>query len=473
MDKLYLDIISNILIYFDIRTLLNYNKINKSFYYTVNVMYSKVNTIDFDRNSYIKINKILNKTINLKKISITRCVLINDSFFNKCSKYLKNVTDLTIINSYYLNDICINIISNNLSNLEKINFSRCKNISDNGLSMIATNCKRIYDINITYCSEITNASLILLCSSLDIKYIDISHCILIDNYSLIYIPLLKINNLITFKCDCCYKISDIGINYIVYNNPNLQNLSISYCSTISNTGFFNNKLSNLQQLDISNLQNISLTPLLNLINLTHLNISSCHNIAEYSVISLLQQNKWLKEFICKYCKCITFNIIQTLIKYNHKLEKLDCSYCYNITYVNIDNILIHLKNIKYISFHCCENINFHVLYYNEIIKNSLEYLDLGYCYNLYSYYLINLINKCNKLETLLLSNCRCINLMVIYSIIKCKYIKKIKLMKNYSINFNLLDLLLNKSNSLEYLYISRYNKNYSVLKNLYPTVKIY
>lgn len=423
MDVIPETLIYEFITYLDINYLTNYNTISKVFWNIIELRYNKLLEYNCHNISKNIMYNVLSRCYNLQRLRINKCFLVNDDFFKKVYLNFENIIELQINNTNNVTDICIDKISKITKSLQIINLDKCKQITDQSLISLATNCTQLNSLSIKYCSKITDNGLCYITSKRKFIYLNIGYCIDITSNGITNLDceLLKFINI-----ECCYKIMDMAINYILLNAKLLEEINLGHCDRLSDTAFFNLPILNLQVFSLRNVTNISLFTFPMIHTLRCLNLLGCHNINEDHLVYILKNNRKLQELNLKYCNSVTKKTLQTIVEYNLDLKILNIGYCHRITYINIDLFLEKLKQITSISLYGCTYTFFYVSQYNKKIKNNLTSLDMSYCSKLTSYYLCDLIKKCNKLKELILNGVNCVNELVIDEIINTLDYEKLK-----------------------------------------------
>jgi hypothetical protein len=219
-------------------------------------------------------------------------------------------------------------------------------------------------------------------------------------------------------------------------------------------------------------------------------------------MSILQYCKELTTLSLIGNSSITDNTLRCISKNCLKLENIYLNYCENITYNGVNNILLSCKNLKNIEF-SGKNINNTFLVNISDNFSRLESLKLKYCYDISDFSInncflktklklkhldltgcsndllsensiVNIVRKCNNLESIILQNCKNVNNNVIINLINnCSNLKCINLIGCAMINSESIKFLFEKCLKLETISLCENNKlNDSILNNLNKTMNL-
>ncbi|XP_044019419.1 F-box/LRR-repeat protein 2-like [Aphidius gifuensis] len=266
------------------------------------------------------------------------------------------------------------------------------NFQDSSLIAIAKECKNLEYLNISHCKYITEEGLNAITTIKSLRRLNVSHleCVR-DSF------LRKLKGLSLLKCNECQKISDVGLIQFINNCPDLKHLSadgtymtiktiiaadqatkhrenniilhIHLCykklrtacrSIIESKWSWNNrerrpslvfdnlsKLQNLEQLSLqSMITNESFDSSIIAIvdsckSLTKLDISSCYDVTETTLIALTNSES-LKELKIGYIHSVTDNFISKL----KGLQCFDCTGCKKITDAGVIQLIKNCPDLE-------------------------------------------------------------------------------------------------------------------------------
>ena len=292
-----------------------------------------------------EISSLTTSLPNLEDLDISRCHYITESGFIS----LLNIVgaQLRKLNLSFL-DISLSEISSlskTLPNLEDLDISRCHNITETGfislLNIVGARLRKLKMLNFRISlSEISSLTTTLP----NLEDLDISECYDITETG--FISLLNIVGAHLRKLDMSrLEISLSEISSLTTTLPNLEDLDISECHNITDTGFVSllnivgaplRKLNmNRLEISLSEISSLSTT----LPNLEELDISECRNVTETGFISLLNVVGARLRKLDAHGLEIRLSEISSLTTTLANLEDLDISECFKITETGFISLL--------------------------------------------------------------------------------------------------------------------------------------
>jgi hypothetical protein len=206
----------------------------------------------------------------------------------------------------------------------------------------------------------------------------------------------------------CTLISDIGAIKLAENLKGLKVLNLSYNSKITDVSIIKitQFQTNLQSLELANLHHLTDNGIVkiaeNLICLNILKLSKNH-ITDISVIKIAENLINLELLMLQGCVNITDKGVIRIAEKLLKLHDLDISFNNNITdncIVKVTSNLIKLEILNLNSTSITDNglnmIGNHLFHLKE--------LDIRRCEKIGCFSIINLVEKCNHLEKILLND---------------------------------------------------------------------
>lgn len=345
-----------------------------------------------------KLQRIFYDNINLKKLDIYFCNRFTFKTFRVLTKSLKNLKYLTINNSR-IYDLALHIIANNCKHLEFISLNSCKYITDNGIKIFVRDCKTITTISLD-CCNITNNSLRYIGRySPQILNLSLCCCYSITDLGLIYLA-NSCKKLITLYLIDTH-ITDFGLYNITINCKQLYCLDLVYCNLITDETIYSfNDLHYISILYLGNMSYItddSIQLLLNkCITLQIFSLYKCDSITD-NAFKLINNNSCkIIELDLSYCNKITDKSMKIICKYWNTLEKI------NIKSTNITN-----ETAKYITNNCkcIKEINLEntkitdiAVKYIALYCDLLEIINLSKCSNITYDGVRYIFNYCKNLR---------------------------------------------------------------------------
>ena len=152
--------------------------------------------------AYIGITYLANNCRNLNNIRIYHC---------------RDITNQSI---YAISQYCIH--------LQSIDITSCRDIDDTGIIKLAQSCIYITKFIKQNCLNITNNSINILLqySNINIKYIDLSDCKLINITVLIPLLVIHASSLQQIDIRGCTQITTEHILYLIYNHNSIYMIGI-------------------------------------------------------------------------------------------------------------------------------------------------------------------------------------------------------------------------------------------------------
>jgi uncharacterized protein YjbI with pentapeptide repeats len=355
------DIISNYLSIYDLLLLdtsICNKKIRKEYYLNIlkYVIFDSVNII----NDY-QIKILYKKGIQLRK-------LLNIN--NENSLISDNGLNLIIHND---------ILSLNLSNSK---------ITDISIYNIAKKCKKLAHISLKNCDFSNNSILILTKNCTELKSLDLENCNLREEDTgkhLEYILDIKYDS--DSKSSDCVKSDILNLKFkiIDFYNKNIKDLNLTKCNFIYHGIEY---IKDIEYLNLSNNINItdsSIKYFKNMKNLKELYIEGC-NITYNGVRELCECNKTNNLLLLSIDIINNSNVEETIQQIVNTFP--------NLISLNLGKMLIFDSDINYIAKKCTSLQNLTI---NSMHNDMYEISDIT---------VINLLEKCKNMTTLIIQNIR-------------------------------------------------------------------
>ncbi|XP_044000959.1 uncharacterized protein LOC122847388 [Aphidius gifuensis] len=114
-----------------------------------------------------------------------------------------------------------------LQYLEHLNLSIAKNIEDSTVIAITNNCKNLKSLDIGGCTAVTETALVALTNLENLQKLNIGFLDISDSF------IIKLKGLKKLNCLDCKKLTDAGIIQLIKNNPDLEDIGLSYVDNIT------------------------------------------------------------------------------------------------------------------------------------------------------------------------------------------------------------------------------------------------
>lgn len=397
---------------------------------------------------------IAKKFPNLKKIYIEECTQIDDKFFEMFKYGFKNLIKLSIYINNNITIKSIKYISNNCYKLKKIDLYKLDNIEDkdNDIDRLVKQQKNLTHFNLSNCKylngkvfnklhEYTNNinSAYLVNTQID----DSEMTLLVENNK-------NINNL---KMSFYQSNINNALNEISKNLLELKTLDISFNETLNDRNIYyisNKYCPKLETLSLKNNINItdrgfevlfSQSP-----NIKHLDIGLLFKDIENNIT-----NKTIC-FLVKYCKQIesiaidnrcnltdyTLNLISKT--YQKTLKHISFNNCSKFTGKSIINLVNMCPKIESLIMNGCENLTNYDIIQIGRLNSNIKKLDIGGNNKLNNTLLKDISSLFKKLEIFNMTNNKYINKWGLrFFMDKAYKLKEINLLKCKKINYKLIE----------------------------------
>ncbi|KAG8534102.1 uncharacterized protein KY384_000946 [Bacidia gigantensis] len=253
---------------------------------------------------------------NLEQFSLEGCRIDRSSVHH----FLIRNPRLVQLNLSGLKDVsnsAMRIIAQGCPQLEHLNVSWCQNIDTRGLLRIAQACTQLRDLRAGEIKGLNDRAFLLeLFERNTLERLILSHCNDLDDESLHLLlvgenpkidvltdrPVVPPRKLRHLDLSRCASLTDVGVQALAYNVPDLIGLQISHCSEITDDALSDifKSVPNLTHLDLEELDGLSNSSLHNLAQspcnerLQHLNISFCENLGDSGMLQVVKACPSLK-----------------------------------------------------------------------------------------------------------------------------------------------------------------------------------
>ena len=303
-------------------------------------------------------------------------------FSNNCESLpadllFKNVRYLDLTRCLSVNDSFLYSITTSFPSLSELNLSYCEEITDNGICQLIKHSKNtLKSINLSNCKKLTDNSIIPLaqqCSELE--FISLSNNSEISNKSLFYLS--KLSKLQSLDISSCDKLNEDGLIHLQSCNK-LKELVMDECKISDDC--FSRIIKNMKDLQL-------------------LKIPFCSDIGDHSMEIAMNTCPNLKVLDISYCNSISVEVIQALLQHFPKLEQLHLR-----GYLGISNQLLSHNRLIQLNLSWCKNLEDECLMNILSFSPSLQILDISWCSKI-SQDKIQQISKSRPLRSFNASGC--------------------------------------------------------------------
>eukprot|EP00795_Rhopilema_esculentum_P002093 gene2093-17665_t len=246
---------------------------------------------------------------DLHHLHLVDCERITDLSLKALSQ-CKNLVVVNYADCIRLSDAGVRYIVEGSSGpkLRELNLTNCLRVSDVSVLRIAQRCNSLTYLNLSYCEHVTDAGVELLGTILSLMSVDLSGCLIQDQ-----------------------GISALG------NNPRLRDITIASCSSVTDIGI--QKL--VQQTR----------------DLENLDVSSCKLLTDHAIKSLAFCCRRLRTLNIAGCRLLSDQSLQYLSGVCHYLDTLDISGCNLVSDKALRFLRKGCRNLKYLFIRNCRGIS--------------------------------------------------------------------------------------------------------------------
>lgn len=240
-------------------------------------------------------------TSSLESLQMEECHRITQvGILNALSTSSSKLKSLTLVKCMGIKDLPTEfLVSSPCESLRSLSIRSCPGVGTTSLSMVGKLCPNLHHLDLSGLNEIADAGLLQLFESCNpgLVKVNISDCLNLTDEVVISLAKLHGETLELLNLDGCQMITDASLAALAQNCPLLNDLDISKCS-ITDAGVFalssgvNHNLQVLSLSGCSMISNKSMPALENLgRTLVGLNLQHCNSITSKS-IELLTANLW-------------------------------------------------------------------------------------------------------------------------------------------------------------------------------------
>ncbi|GKV06133.1 hypothetical protein SLEP1_g18060 [Rubroshorea leprosula] len=341
---------------------------------------------------------------NLRSIDFSQSRLLSCSGLLGLAQNCKNLVEIDLSNGTELKDSAMAAIAE-ARNLEKLWLARCKSITDMGIGCVAVGCRKLKLLSLKWCLGVGDLGVGLVAvkckeiRSLDLSYLPITNKCLPS--------ILKLQYLEDLVLEGCFGIDDDSLGVFKHGCKSLKSLDMSSCQNISQSGLSSliSGTEGLQQLTLAYGSPVT-TSLANglkkLSMLQSIKLDGCmitcdglKTIADWCIS--------LRELSLSKCSGVTDEGLSSVVMKQRGLTKLDITCCRKITDASIACIANLCNSLTSFRMESCTLISreafvligqrCHLLEELDLTDNEID--DEG----------LKSISRCSKLATLKLGIC--------------------------------------------------------------------
>lgn len=325
----------------------------------------------------------------LERLSVRNCINITDNAFLAVSTFPipVNLRHLDLIGCDRLTDAAVLTISKLWPHLSVFKISS-RNITDHSIVELVHRCVEFVVIDLSGCELITDLSvqgIMKNCSML--QELTLSGCRNItDNAFLSTYSVLDLHKL---NLSRCLYISDVAVNCIIKNSPNLIDINLGFCGSITDNSIslFPSRSPNLVELNLSKCTGLTGTVLSYLVtqipHLIKLNLYNCvQALTQESALALALNCTKLRCMDLSSCSSLTDDLLKTLVWGCPFLEELALEDCSLVGEIGIEAISLNCYSLKNLKLAYVKGVTNSTLFKLSQGCQYVTNLDLSYCPNI-------------------------------------------------------------------------------------------
>lgn len=148
-------------------------------------------------------------SLHTQHLHMPSCTSITDVSIINAGAALRHVRHLTLSNCTRLTDASMQTIATHCQHLQALSICGCSNLTDAGLVAIGKGCSSLQRINLGWCEAVGDAGLTAFAAAVGPRLVDIDLC-------------------------GCFRITDLGVVWLVWHCPNVVRLDLHCCRRITN-----------------------------------------------------------------------------------------------------------------------------------------------------------------------------------------------------------------------------------------------
>ncbi|WBW72603.1 F-box protein Pof2 [Schizosaccharomyces osmophilus] len=320
---------------------------------------------------------------NLSRINFSGCTRLTD---NMVSAILLNNLNTMVLDLSGIPNLSWKTMLTALPKLKKLktlSLSQCVLLDDSQLKETLVHCKHLKKLKLTNCISLTEKTLQTLSEHGDLIELDISGCINMKDPSVLIKAVMKHKNLKELNMSGCFYLTNFMEYYYTFPSKfcSLRSLNLTGLSELSNTHVlkiceFFPKLQTLYLTKCNKITDAALTGISNLkTHLTSLHLGHCNELTDLGITMVLKSCKNLTYVDFGGCFRLTDNSVAEIAKLprlqrvglvkcifltdisiihlsncsSRFLERIHLSYCTGLTAKSISYLMINCKNLKHLS----------------------------------------------------------------------------------------------------------------------------
>ncbi|KAI8601307.1 hypothetical protein EDD21DRAFT_374802 [Dissophora ornata] len=304
--------------------------------------------------------------------------------------------------------------------LYSLDLSEIPSVTDTVLEHVARFCPKLHTLYLTGCAALTDKSVVKLAASCpSLKRIKLGQCVLLTDQSVLALT-RHCPQLMEIDISNCSLMTNNAIHSIFQTLPQIRDINMTALSNLTDRAF--------ASIPLSPLSSLSTTSTIRFEQLRVLNLTSCNQITDETLIRIIPAASRLRNLALTKCDRITdvgASAIRLLGKHLHYLHLGHCS---KLTDKAITTLTQHCTRIRYLDLACCSkltdaavvamaqlpklrrvglvkcsNITDHGIYamlVSQVVPQTLERVHLSYCVHLTDTAVAALVNQCTKLTHL-------------------------------------------------------------------------
>lgn len=299
------------------------------------------------------------KCNRLTEMDMSGCVKLTDVAITQLCVHAHNLQKLFIQNCNKLTDEAFSCLGENIDTVDALG---CELLTDMAISYISLRCKRLRVLKVSS-KNITDKAILDICEALKSRSF--------NSFNYFSSPVTNQNNLLTLEFNGCELLSDASVkdlSSLVSTSRSfmLGSLTLSGCRNITNDAFMNTGqlFNSLEYLDLTRCLSVTDKGVKLIIEqvgktIKALNLSSCEDISDDSVIYIASNCPNLQEINLSKCMNVTDKSTCLLLVKCTNLTKLILYNCNKITDATVEQItkLPQLAlNLKEIDISSCQNV---------------------------------------------------------------------------------------------------------------------
>ena len=334
----------------------------------------------------LEIEWIISKQLYIKNISFGRN--LSDELLSQLGDRLERATSLVYSKCVKLNHMTIGTIAQYPSRLLHLSLDSCNHINDAAISLITRTHRGLLSVDVQFCmiSETGLAEILTNCTSLET--LNLSGCRLAVNKTFESLPWKNCSSLTSLNVGRIASLSDLVVDTISENLPQLRTLDLSWCGNISAHALIRMTRSlialevlilelvvfttndvilsiaqnchKLRELNLNYLTKISFSSLVHLfqecIELQSIQLDHCTGVNDTAMISLAQHCSKLKKLNVTACHTLSDTAIDQIAQRCPLLSDLNVAECSQLTNNSIDAIAKHCVNLTNLAIPVCRLI---------------------------------------------------------------------------------------------------------------------